>query len=60
MLAVQVKICLGHYAFRGFSNPLNSRQGKKHQLVELTDYATIRMNRAKYVFLISYINDKYI
>ena len=43
----KIKLCLGHYATRGFSNPAGTKEGKNHQLIEISDNATIRMNRGK-------------
>ncbi len=44
----QTRICLGHYASKGFSNPLKSLIGAaKYQVIEITDFATIRMKRGR-------------
>jgi hypothetical protein len=43
----QVRICLGLYAGKGFTNPLKSRSAGRYQLIEVTDNATMRRNRAK-------------
>jgi hypothetical protein len=42
-----MRVSLGHYAIKGFSNPLSTRSFKKFSTIELTDYATIRLSRAK-------------
>jgi hypothetical protein len=45
----RARVCLGHYAQRGFVNPLSS--GKKlaasYLTLEVTDYATLRLNRSR-------------
>lgn len=46
----RTRLCLGHYAARGFTNPIKNRGAKdKYQLFEVTDFATLRMKRAKVV-----------
>ena len=40
-------MCLGLYAGKGFTNPLKSRTAGRYQLIEVTDNATLRRNRAK-------------
>ncbi len=51
MRCVQVRLCLGQYASKGFSNPLKtavkSTTGTRYQIVEVTDNATIRLKRAR-------------
>jgi Ca2+-binding EF-hand superfamily protein len=41
------RICLGHYASKGFTNPLKSRTSGRYQFIEVTDQATMRMNRGR-------------
>lgn len=47
----RARVCLGHYAQRGFVNPLSS--GKKlaasYLTLEVTDYATLRLNRSRVI-----------
>jgi hypothetical protein len=43
----KARVCLGLYACKGFNNPLKSRAAGRYQLVEVTDNASIRMNRGK-------------
>jgi len=43
----KIKICLGFYASRGFANPATNKEGKNHQVAEISDNQTIRMNRSK-------------
>ena len=38
---------LGYYAAKGFGNPAGTKEGKNHQIIEISDNATIRMNRDK-------------
>jgi len=45
----RTRLCLGHYAARGLSNPLRSRGKEKYCIIEVTDFATLRMKRAKVV-----------
>jgi hypothetical protein len=42
-----VRVCLGLYAGKGFTNPLKGRTAGRYQLIEVTDNATLRRNRAK-------------
>lgn len=44
---MQARVRLGHYACRGFSNPLAGKNVKHYVTLEVTDYATIRRSRAK-------------
>jgi hypothetical protein len=48
----RTRLCLGHYAARGLGNPLKSRVASgagKYCIIEVTDFATLRMKRAKVV-----------
>jgi hypothetical protein len=47
LATTKLKICLGYYASRGFTNPANNKEGKNHQIIEISDNQTIRMNRGK-------------
>jgi hypothetical protein len=47
LATTKVKICLGYYASRGFANPATNKEGKNHQIAEISDNQTIRMNRSK-------------
>jgi len=42
----KLRLNLGMYASKGFSNPLKKNSGR-YQLIEITDNATIRLRRAK-------------
>ena len=46
---MQARVKLGHYANRGFYNPLTGRSAKHYTTLELTDYATIRLSRSKVI-----------
>lgn len=45
----QARVRLGHYANRGFGNPMAGKHTKHFTTLELTDYATIRMSRSKVI-----------
>ncbi len=41
-------MCIGHYANKGFGNPLGSHKADKIFLtIEIADYATLRLQRSK-------------
>jgi hypothetical protein len=40
-------VCLGHYAQKGFVSPLSGKKNSKYLTIEVTDYATLRMNRSR-------------
>jgi hypothetical protein len=44
----RARVCLGHYAQRGFVNPLSSgkKLAAKYLTLEVSDYATFRLNRS--------------
>lgn len=45
----KAKLCLGIYACKGFLNPLKTSSKGRYQLIELTDNATMRINRTKVI-----------
>lgn len=43
----QARVCLGHYAQKGFLNPGGGKKSSKYLTLEITDYATLRMQRSR-------------
>jgi hypothetical protein len=47
-LSFKARICLGHYANKGFANPLEAKKSDKiYVTIEIADYATLRLQRSK-------------